>query len=69
MLPKPKNGELRGLPGDLCSKCFQDLTLPCYISKQDLADICCKTPRLVQGNFCVNTEISSQQNMIEILYK
>jgi hypothetical protein len=48
MLPKPKNGEPRGLPGVLCSKCLEDLTLPCYISKQNLADICCKTPRLVQ---------------------
>jgi hypothetical protein len=46
----------------------KDMTLPCYISKQNLADICCKTPRKVKGNFCVNTEIFQPTNMIENIY-
>jgi hypothetical protein len=65
MLPKLEKGKLRSLPGALCSKYFKDMTLPCYISKQNLADICCKTPRKVKGNFCVNTEIFQPTNMIE----
>jgi len=44
MLPKLEQGKPRSLPGALCSKLFKDMTLSCYISKQNLADICCKTP-------------------------
>jgi hypothetical protein len=38
MLPKLEKGKPRSLPGALYSKYFQDMTLPCYISKQNLAD-------------------------------
>jgi hypothetical protein len=38
MLPKLKKSKLGSLLGVVYSKYFKDMTLPCYISKQNLAD-------------------------------
>jgi hypothetical protein len=38
MLPKLKKSKLGGLLGVVCSLSFRNVTLPCNISKQELAD-------------------------------
>jgi hypothetical protein len=48
MLPKLKKSKLGSLLGVVCSIYFQNMTLPCKISKQKLADITAKHQEKLQ---------------------
>jgi hypothetical protein len=65
MLPKLKKSKLGSLLGVVCSICFQNMTLPCKISKQKLAGNAAKHQEKFMENFCVNTENFQPTNMIE----
>jgi hypothetical protein len=53
MLPKLKKSKLGGLLGVVYNICFQNMTLPCKISKLKLAENAARTPRKVMEDFCV----------------
>jgi hypothetical protein len=61
MLPKLKKGKLGGLLGVVCSMYYQNMTLPCKISKQKLAGNAAKHQEKLQKFSVYTQKISSKQ--------
>jgi hypothetical protein len=61
MLPKLKKSKLGSLLGVVCSICFQNMTLPCKISKLKPAENAAKHQEKLQKFSVYTQKISSQQ--------
>jgi hypothetical protein len=67
MLPKLKKSKLGDLLGVVCSLSFQNMTLPCYISKQNLADSAANTKKSDGELLCKHRNFPANK-MIDKMY-